>query len=87
MSASEYTKGDVVAFADSVDDLIDAVIGDGVGTEDLDELIGVLTAGAAAVNEMRGVPAAAGLHIAGRIADKQGDRLLEKAIEAEAGGA
>lgn len=86
MSAADYNKNDVTNFADAVDNLIDAVMEDGVGADDLDELIGVVTASSKAVNEMKGVPAAAGLHIAGRIADKQGDRMLEKAIAAEAAG-
>ena len=86
MPATDYHKPDVTAFADSVDELIAAISGDGVGMDDLGNLIETVTTGAAAVNEMQGVPAAAGLHIAGRIADKQGDRLLAKAIADEAAG-
>jgi hypothetical protein len=82
-AAKEYNKGEVVNFADSVDRLIAAVTQDGPGMDDLDEVMAVVTSSAQAVNEMRGVPAAAGLHIAGRVADKQGDRILAKAVAEE----
>ena len=77
----DYNKADVVAFATALNDLIEAVSSDGVGADDFAELINVVTKSAAAVNEIKGVPAGAALHIVGVIADKQGDKLVAKAGE------
>lgn len=82
--ASEYNKADVQAFGASIEELVNAVRDDGVGAGDLDELIQTMTAAAQSVNEMKAVPAAAGLHIIGTAAVKFGDRLLAEAIAAEA---
>ena len=84
MSASDYTKAEVVAFGKAIGNLVNAVRGDGVGADDLDELIKVVTSGAQTVNEMTDVPAAAALHTIGAASDVVGDRFLEDAIAAEA---
>jgi hypothetical protein len=84
MSASDYVKSDVINFGEAVGDLVVAITGDGVGTEDLVQLIAAVTTGAEVVNEVKDVPAAAGLHILGAAGDTYGDYLLEKALEAEA---
>ena len=85
MPASDYTKDDVVAFGKAIGNLVNAVRGDGVGADDLDELIAAVTTGAQTVNEMRDVPAAAALHTVGAAADVVGDKVLEEALEAEGG--
>lgn len=83
MSASDYTKAEVVAFGQAIGNLINAVRDNGVGADDLDELIATVTTGAQTVNEMKDVPAAAGLHTLGAAADKVGDKFLDDAIAAE----
>ena len=82
MAASDYNKAEVVAFGAAIGDLITAAL-DGVGADDLDELIEVVTTGAAVVNEMKDVPAAGGLHVLGAASDKVGDKFLLDAIEKE----
>lgn len=84
MAARDYNKADVSALGDAIDGVINAILDDGIGMDDVDEAITLLTAAALAVNEIKDVPAAAGLHVASRVTDKQGDRLLAKAIADEA---
>ena len=83
MAASDYTKAEVVEFGNAIGNLINAVRGDGVGVDDLDELISVVTSGAKTVNEMTDVPAAAALHAIGAASDVVGDEFLADAIAAE----
>jgi len=78
----EYSKTDVLAFAAAIDKLLVACL-DGVGADDLDEAIGVATASARAVNELKTEPGAAGCHIVGYLADAQGDRMLERGAAEE----
>ena len=85
MSAKEYVKADITNFADKVNALYEGAK-DGVGSEDFGALIEGVTASAKIVNEVQDVPAAAGLHFAGRIADQQGDIQLAKAIKEEEAG-
>ena len=83
MPASDYNKTEVLALGDALDNLIEALTGDGVDIGDLDELIGTFTAGAKTVNEAKGVPAAFGAHLVGRVLDLQGDRQLAGAVADE----
>jgi len=84
MGASDYNKADSVALGEAFGNLVNAVR-DGVGTDDLDELIATLTAGAQAANEAQDVPAAFGAHVISGVSDKVGDKFLADAIAAEAG--
>jgi len=86
MPIQDYKKEDAVGFGDSIGNLINAIRGDGVSAARLQELIGVLTAGASAVNEMKDVPEAAAEHILGGTAISLGDASLKRALEAEAAG-
>jgi hypothetical protein len=79
----EYNKQEVVAFGTAIGNLVNAVRGDGVGADDFDELIAVLTSGAKTVNEMKDVPAAAALHTIGAAADVVGDKFVDDAIAAK----
>ena len=83
MSATDYNKGDLLELGDCLDELIDGITGDGIGSDDLGKLISTFTAGAKTVNEMKAVPVGAGMHLAGRVLDKQGDRMVAKAIADE----
>jgi hypothetical protein len=82
MAVADYNKADVAGLGHAIAELINAVRGDGVGADDLDELIGVLTSAAQSVNEMKDVPEAAVEHVLGAAADKLGDFALEKALTA-----
>jgi len=82
MAASDYNKAEVTAFGAAIGDLVNAAR-DGVSTDDLGALIDAVTAGAATVNEMKDVPAAAGLHALGAASDRVGDMFLADAIAAE----
>jgi len=73
-----YNKTEVVDFGKAVGNLVTAVM-DGVGADDLNEAIEVVKAGAHVVNEMKDVPAAAGLHTLGAAADVVGDKFMEDA--------
>jgi K+-sensing histidine kinase KdpD len=81
----DYNKAEVVAWAESLNNLIEATTGDGVGLDDLDELIDTFTKGTKVINEMQAVPAGVGLHVVAVIADKQGDKLVAKAVDADPG--
>lgn len=83
MSAKDYNKGEVIGFSDSLDAIVEAVKGDGVGSHLFDEALNTFTKTAQIMNEAKGVPAAFGLHVAGNLAMKQGDHLLAKAIAEE----
>ena len=83
MGASDYNKQEVVAFGTAIGNLVNAVRGDGIGGDDLDELIATVTAGAKTVNEMKDVPAAAALHTISAASDAVGDKFLEDAIASE----
>jgi len=84
MAAVDYVKDDAVAFGRAIGNLVNAVRGDGVGADDFDELIGALTAGAKAVNEMKDVPEAGSTHVLGAALDTVGDKALADAIAKEA---
>jgi hypothetical protein len=86
MSASEYVKADPIAFGNSIGALIVAVQGDGIDAGDLKQLLIAVESSAKAMNEMKDVPAAAGLHTISGASEVYGDYLLEKAIAEEAGG-
>ena len=83
MSVSDYNKEELIAFGNSIGDLVKAVTGDGVGPDDLDELMAAVRDGAKTINEFRDVPAAAGLHTLGAAANTYGDHLLDQAVQAE----
>lgn len=83
MSAIDYNKAEAVSFGQAIGNLVNAVRGDGVGADDLNELIAVVTTGAKVVNEMTDVPAAGALHTIGAASDVVGDKFLEDAITAE----
>ena len=85
MALADYNKEDCTEFGAAIANLIEAVSADGVGTDDFDEAIAVLTAAARIVNEAKDVPIAAGLHTLSAAAGAYGDKVLAKAI-AEAGG-
>lgn len=76
-----YNKSEVVDFGKAVGNLVVAAM-DGVGADDINEAIAVVKTGAHAVNEMKDVPAAAGLHTLGAAADVVGDKFLEDAMSA-----
>lgn len=82
MSAREYVKADAVNFGKSFGRLVNAVR-DGVGAEDVTQLIGTLTAGAQAANEAQDVPAAFGTHALSGASEVIGDQFLEDAIAEE----
>lgn len=77
-----YNKTEVVDFGKALGNLVTAVM-DGVGADDIDEAIAVVKAGASVVNEMKDVPAAAGLHTLGAAADVVGDKFQADAEAAE----
>ena len=82
MSASDYTKAEVVAFGQDIGRLINGAR-DGVSADDLGALIAAVTSGAKTVNEMTDVPAAAALHTIGAASDVVGDQFLADAIASE----
>lgn len=88
MSASDYNKADPIYFGNTIGKLIVAVQGDGVDTGDLKQLLAAIEASAMAINELKDVPAAAGLHTVSGVSDTYGDYLLQKKLEEEqaAGG-
>jgi len=67
-----YNKDQVIALADAVYALLES-FRDGVGMDDIDEAVGVLTAAASAADEIKTDFDAAGLHMLGRLGDKFGD--------------
>jgi hypothetical protein len=67
-----YTKGDVTGLADKVYDLIMG-LRNGVGQDDLNNMVQAMMAAPAATNELKEDTDAAMLHIGARIMDRAGD--------------
>lgn len=80
----EYNKADPIEFGNALGGLVVAVQGDGIDAGDLAQLLKVVEKSASAMNEIKGVPAAAGLHTVSGISDTYGDYLLELAKAADA---
>ena len=70
-----YEKTEVVGFGRAISNLIIAVT-DGVGSEDLAQMIAAITAGAQTVNEFETSVPAASSHVVSGISEGLGDWLL-----------
>lgn len=71
-----YTKEAIQKFADSVFEGYKAVTTDGVGMEDLDEGMAIITSLKDAADDFKANPQAAGFHLAARLADRFGDEAV-----------
>lgn len=75
-----YDETQVRAFAAAIYKFGDAVKKDGLGADDADEAVGVLTALSSAVDEAKDTDAFA-CHLISELGDLLGDRLVDKPAE------
>lgn len=84
MSVKDYNKADPTNFGNAIGDLVAAITGNGVGQNKLAALMNTVTSSASAMNELKDVPVAAGLHVLAGAGDRYGDVLVEVALAEEA---